>query len=95
MQTESNDTLYVLLPPPKPAPDPVPVFTVIEDLQTYLAGQSGGTTIDTPIAVRLSIDLSSGTASRNAYRGGEPEQAAIASIKSCLPRLRANMSLLI
>jgi hypothetical protein len=57
-------------------------FTSVEALQGYLAGQSGGTTIDKPIAVRLSIDLSNGTASRNAYRGVEPEQAAIASIKS-------------
>jgi hypothetical protein len=36
---------------------PVPVFTGITDLQTYLEGQ-GETAIDKPIAVRLSVNLS-------------------------------------
>jgi hypothetical protein len=50
---QSNDT------PSVPEPKSVPVFTDIKDLQTYLAEQSGETTIDKPIAVRLSaVDLS-------------------------------------
>jgi hypothetical protein len=65
---------------------PVPVFTGIETLQTYLEEQ-GETTIDKPIAVRLSVDLSNGTASRNAYRGAASEPNV--SIESLFAALAA------